>query len=308
LIITDGVITVRPPVPDDKAALIALRDEQFRQFIGEGSPDPQPTFCIVVADEVVGWVDADDPGAQDWLAAHERNLGYALHPDQRGKGFATRALMLLLHHLSFVAPGQVATLAIDFDNDSSLAIAARCGFARVDDLPKSTLWKKPVPPATYTDGVVSIRPPTVDDTDRHLEATDEVQIHWLWPEEHRVEWAAKTPQEQWDHQHAFLARTGAEWGSGPKFWFVIDVDGVYAGHLDCDLANPDVPHGEANISYSCHPDERGKGYVSRAARLGLRFVAEHTGAREAHIKVDPANEASLRVLRSVGGPVISLRR
>jgi RimJ/RimL family protein N-acetyltransferase len=299
-VINDGVITVRPPWPDDRPALIALRDDAFRRFIGEGSPDPRPTFCILVDEQVVGWVDADEPGLQDWLAPHERNLGYALHPDHRGKGYATRALMLLLHHLSVVAPEQVATLAIDFDNQASQAIAGRCGFVRAADLPASTLWKKPIPPTTYTDGVVTIRPPTGEDTDRHLAATDEVQIHWLWPEEHRVDWASKTPDEQREHQLRFLERTGAEWGSGPQWWFVIEVGGTYVGHVDANLANPNVPHGEVNISYSCHPDERGKGYVSRAVRLVLRFIAEHTGAREAHIEVDPANEASMRVARSVG--------
>jgi RimJ/RimL family protein N-acetyltransferase len=270
--------------------------------MGEGSSEPQPTFAITVDGRVVGWVDFDRD-EREWLTHDEVNCGYHLHPDARGRGYATRALMLLVHHLSMTTDVRTATLAIDVDNRWSLAIAERCGFddhGTTKTENDSRLFKKPVPPRTYTDGVVTIRPPTVEDAQRHLDATDEVQIHWLWPREHQVEWAGKSPAEQLEHQRQFLARTAQEWGSGPQFWFVVDVDGHYVGHVDANVANPDVPHGEANISYSCHPAERGRGYASRAAKLAIRFVTEHTGAREAHIVVHPENEASLRVARSVG--------
>ena len=289
---------LRPPTADDREALTSGRDEQFQQFMGPGSDDPQPTFCIALDDQVVGWVDHDF--GHDWLDPHETDVGYHLHPDARGRGLATRAVLLLLHHLSLTSAARTATLAIDFDNRWSRALAERAGFVRHADLPNSTFWKKAVPPAVYTDGVVTIRPPTVADTDRHLDATDDVQIRWLWPDEHKRDWATKSAAEQRDHQHGFLARTAATWGRGAKFWFVVDVGGRYVGHVDVDLANDDVPHGEANLSYSCHPDERGKGYISRAARLALQFVTEHSGAREVHVVVHPDNEASLRVARAIG--------
>jgi RimJ/RimL family protein N-acetyltransferase len=295
-------------VPDDRAALLGLRDEQFHRFMGPGSPEPEPTFCVCVDDAVIGWVDADGPGAHEWLTDDELNLGYALHPEHRGKGYATRAVMLLLHHLSVAPPASTATLAIDFDNEWSQAIAERCGFTRVDDLPKSTLWKKPVPPLTYTDGVVTIRPHTVDDAEADLAVTDDDQIRWMWLEGWREQWEAKDDAEKLEHKRGNMRDNIAAFATGPKWPFAIVVDGQLVGMVDCDLANPDVPHGEANVSYSIGPEHRGRGHVSRAVRLVLRFLEEHTGAREAHIRVDPANEASLRVLRAVGGPVISLRR
>ena len=61
-----------------------------------------------------------------------------------------------------------------------------------------------------------------------------------------------------------------------------------------------APAGEANLSYSCHPDYRGKGYVSRAIRLIQRFLTDHTAARRAHLVIDESNRASLRVARLVG--------
>src|SRR5205085_3937520 len=95
--------------------------------------------------------------------------------------------------------------------------------------------------------------------------------------------------------------TTSAWGPGPKWSFAIEVGGGYVGHVDCDLANPHVAPGEANVSYSSTPAVRGKGYVSAAVRLILQFLRDHTGAREAHIVVDPRNEASLRVAHAAGG-------
>lgn len=301
--LTDGLLTVRSPVLADRPALVALRDEQFRRFVGAGSPDPKPTFCIVVDGEVVGWVDADEPGLHPWLTDDELNLGYALHPDHRRRGYATRAVMLLLHHLSQTSRASAATLAIDLDNERSVAIARRCGFeahGRVRGEKESYFFKKPIPPQTYTDGIVTIRPFQADDFDRDMEAKDDEQRRWLWLPEHREHWATMTPEERVEHNRRWFEQHDADPRTGPKWAFVIEVEGRYCGYVDCDLANPNVPRGEANISYSSHPAERGKGYVSRGVRLVLRFLAEHTGARTATIGVDERNEASLRVARAVG--------
>jgi RimJ/RimL family protein N-acetyltransferase len=275
--------------------------------MGPGSPDPQPTFCITVGGDVVGWVDYD-ADARAWLTEGQVNMGYALHADHRGHGHATRAMKLLLHHLALETDVEVATLLISPQNRWSIAIAERLGFARQPDIDGEVFFTRSVPPLTYTDGVVTIRPPTVGDAEAHTAAVDDEQIDWLWLPGQREEWERRSPDEQLDHQRRFLQRTADEWGSGPKWWFVIEHDGAYAGHVDADLANPNVSHGEANISYSMHPDLRGRGLTSRAVRLVLRFLADHTGAREAHLVVDPANEASQRVLRAVGGPVIPITR
>lgn len=248
-------------------------------------------------------MDADLDETQDWLVPGEVNCGYALHPDARGNGYATRALMLLLHHLAQATDARTATLSIDFDNRWSLAIAQRCGFEDHGVLPNTQtevrFFKKPVPPLTYTDGVVTIRLRQLDDVEAHVAGTDEEQIRWLWPE-HREDWLAKSHEEQVAHVRGVFERNIATNETGPKWDFGVWVDGVLVGHVDCDLANPNVPHGEANISYTVWPEHRGKGYAAAAARLVMRFVAEHTGAREVHIEVDPENVASLRVAHAVG--------
>lgn len=293
------MVTLRPPEPSDRDALIALRDEQFHRFMGEGSPDPRPTFCIVVGGDVVGWVDYDE-GEREWLESGEVNMGYALHPDHRGRGYATRAIQLLIHHLAQSTDVQVATLLISPENQWSLGIAARAGFGERLELNGEAFFKRPIPPLTYTDGTVTIRPFLSTDFDRDMQAKDEEQQRWLWLPEHREHWASMTPEERVAHNRPWVEGGATDPRNGPKWTFVIDVGDQYVGYVDCDLANPNVPAGEANVSYSSHPAERGKGYVSAGVRLISQFVRDHTGAREIHIGVDEGNEASLRVARAVG--------
>jgi len=152
----------------------------------------------------------------------------------------------------------------------------------------------------YTDGVVTIRRLEADDLARDLEAKDEEQIRRLWLPGQREKWEAMTDDEQRAHALAGLVATRDAFGPGPKWEFAVDgPDQPYVAYVDCDLANDQVPHGEANISYSCHPAHRGHGYVSRAVRLIVEFLRAHTAARRAHIVVDSENTPSIRVAHAV---------
>ena len=295
---------LRPPEPEDRAAL-AVRDEQHVRFMGDADPDP--IFAVTVDGAIVGWVDFDR-GERTWLDDSQVNIGYSIQPEHRGQGYATRAVQLLVHHLAQETDVRTATLLISPENTSSLAIAARAGF---DD--RGTLgdegarfFEKPIPPLTYTDGVVTIRPHVLRDLDRHLEAKDATHMEWIWGPGERAAWDATSPDEQRAKARLEIESHLADPRNGPKWSFVIDVDGQCVGEVACDLANRNVPHGEANIGYWAHPAERGKGYVSRAVRLSVQFLRDHTGAREAHIGVDVRNEASLRVARAVGA--VEVRR
>lgn len=112
--ITDGVVSIRRPFDGDGERLIAGRDEAFHRFMGEGSDEPEPAGCVVVEDQVVGWVDFD--ADRDWLEPGEVNLGYSVFAEHRGNGYATRAVKLLLHHLALTGAASVATLLIHPDN------------------------------------------------------------------------------------------------------------------------------------------------------------------------------------------------
>ena len=143
-VLSDGVVTLRPSTPDDVAPIIAGRDEMFRRFIGEGSAVPSPAFCIVVDGSVVGWVDHDRDDDRWWLAPDEVNIGYHVFPSHRGRGYATRAVGLVLAHLRGLPDVAVATLLIHPDNLPSLAIAERHGFERADDVVGRTFWRRAV--------------------------------------------------------------------------------------------------------------------------------------------------------------------
>lgn len=273
-----------------------------RRFLGPGDDDPRPTACIVVDGAVVGWVDHDVD--RSWLAPGEVNVGYNVFAPHRGHGYATRAVQLLVHHLAVDTDHHTATLLISAENERSLALASRALFAPAGDLDGQPYFKRPVPSLSYGDGVVTIRSPRAEDLDADLEAKDDEQIDWLWLPGQREAWEAMNPAERRAHALRGLLVNAEAFRTGPRWTFAVDTaDAQAVASVECDLANVSVPPGEANIAYWCHPDHRGRGYVNRAVRLALAFLADHTGARVAHVLVDVENHASLRVAAAVGaGP------
>lgn len=153
----------------------------------------------------------------------------------------------------------------------------------------------------YTDGVVTIRRADPDtDLEGFLTGTDDEQIEWLWDPGDKAAWEAFSPEDQREHQRRYLEAIRDAFGPGPKWCFVGVTGDDYVLYVDCDLNNSNVPAGQANISYTCHPDFRGRGYTSRAVRLVLRFLSENRLTTRAHLIVHPDNAASLRVARAVG--------
>jgi RimJ/RimL family protein N-acetyltransferase len=139
-IATDGVVTLKPPRPGDSELLVAGRDDEFFRWIGPGAEVPCPVACVWVGDELVGWVDYDLE--HEWLQPGQVNVGYYLFPAARGKGYASRAVELLLAHLTRDTAHMVATLVIHPENLRSLALARRLGFAEVGEVERGLLFTR----------------------------------------------------------------------------------------------------------------------------------------------------------------------
>jgi len=137
------VVTLRPSRPEDAQALVEGRDDEFFRWIGPGSDTPNPAACIWIGDLLVGWVDYDLE--RDWLEPGEVNVGYYLFPAARGKGYASRAVGLLLLHLEHETEHAVATLLIDRGNARSLRLARRLGFEAKREFDGSTLFIRGLP-------------------------------------------------------------------------------------------------------------------------------------------------------------------
>jgi RimJ/RimL family protein N-acetyltransferase len=134
VIATDGVVTLRPPGPGDAERIVAERDEESFRWFGPGGGNPAPAACVWVGDELVGWVDYDRDDDHDWLEPGEVNVGYCVFPAARGKGYASRAVELLLGHLHRDTEHTVATLLIHPENAPSLALARRLGFEQTGEV------------------------------------------------------------------------------------------------------------------------------------------------------------------------------
>lgn len=143
ILATDGVVVLRAPRRGDAAVLVAGRDAEWERFLSGEEDDggePNPFACIVVDDEVVGWIDFDTDRA--WLAPGEINLGYNVFAPHRRKGYASRSVRVLLGHLAERGEHHTATLLIHPDNEPSLALARHLELAsegELDGIPYFTL-------------------------------------------------------------------------------------------------------------------------------------------------------------------------
>lgn len=70
------------------------------------------------------------------------NIGYHVFPAHRRRGYAARAVRLMLDHLTTDTDYRVATLVIHPENVPSLLVAERNGFERAEDVDGRTFWRR----------------------------------------------------------------------------------------------------------------------------------------------------------------------
>ncbi|MEU6744668.1 GNAT family N-acetyltransferase [Spirillospora sp. NPDC046719] len=144
--LSDGIITLSPLRPDDVEAHLAGEDEQLVRWLngGPGTRDgieayfrhcreqwdtagPLRAFGIRTgADEVLaGTIDLRFAG--DELALGQVNIAYGLYPSWRGRGLATRAVLLASRYAASEGAAEVV-IQVDPENPASAAVAQRAGF------------------------------------------------------------------------------------------------------------------------------------------------------------------------------------
>ena len=148
----------------------------------------------------------------------------------------------------------------------------------------------PEPP--LSDGIVLLRPWTLDDVPAIVSACNESEIaRWI----HQI----PSPYGVRDAREYVLS-TQAAWtnGAGAFFAFEERADGGIAGSiavhvLDRDLANLEVGYWTAAAA-------RGRGLTTRALKLISSWALGRAGAERLQLRADVLNLASLRVAEKAG--------
>jgi RimJ/RimL family protein N-acetyltransferase len=147
--LSDGVVRLRPPRPEDAPALIeACRDPLIQRFTFVPAPyEPQHAHGWIAeaparraAGEALNLVIASDQDDTALLGTagllrpvwehRVVEIGYFVAPQARGHGYATRAIKLLAPWAIETAGFARVTADIDVDNTGSRRVAERAGFTR----------------------------------------------------------------------------------------------------------------------------------------------------------------------------------
>ncbi|MEV3960608.1 GNAT family protein [Nocardia sp. NPDC050193] len=145
MLISDGVIGLRPIEVADTAAHLAAQDrESMRRAPGPGTPNvvadfercadqwaqdgPCKTFGVVDAltHALAGTLDL--AVEQEFLAKRQADIAFGIYAPWRGRGVAGRSVVLACRYLARHDLADEAVLRIDPDNKAAMALAHRLGF------------------------------------------------------------------------------------------------------------------------------------------------------------------------------------
>ena len=170
LVLSDGVVTLRPWSKDDAGFMAAaFVDPEIRRYngvldrLGYPAPPLSITGAAAVIDEFASnwraFATTGTPtgaafaitdalsgelvgccGVDDWSKADAAQIGYWLAPSARGRGSATRAAILLTRWLFGLGAARVF-LTIVAGNEASVAVARRAGFEYEETVRSHSIWK-----------------------------------------------------------------------------------------------------------------------------------------------------------------------
>lgn len=330
LVAGEGLV-LRPFRADDAERIVeGLADAQTQHWLAFLPRDPGPGAGAAFLEEVterlasahtITWAVSETPdgpllgimGLYRLVAGREAEIGYWTHAEGRGRGLTTRAARLALDH-AFRALGlERVTAWAAAPNAASLGVltalgmrrvgtqraAARTGSAETVDLVGFDLLASewPVRAADVADVPrltgerVVLRALAETDVPRIVEAcSDERTQHWLG--------TMPAPYSLADAV-AWIGRTRQWAAEGSKLhWAIADPEtDLLVGAVNLF----DLDRGfEGEIGYWTHPDARGRGVMTEAARLAAAYAFDELGLRVLRGVAAVDNAASRHVLESLG--------
>lgn len=172
---------------------------------------------------------------------------------------------------------------------AGISVAGRRGLADSDAM------RFPDDVPVLTDGVVTLRPHTIDDAPRVIEqCNDPASIAWTTVP------VPYGPAEAGAWINTLIPKG---WGDETDLCFAIEHAGRFAGSQSL---RP-MGGGEAEVGFGLHPDARGKGVMRRALNLLLDWAFGERGYVVIHWRANAGNWASRRTAWSLGfsfGPTI----
>lgn len=144
---------------------------------------------------------------------------------------------------------------------------------------------------SLTDGVITLRTPTIDDAQDVASAVLASIDHLMA----YLPWATRA----YDTEAATNWITGAYDPTAHTF-LVLDPDGQLVG--SAGLNRVDALNDKCDLGYWLRPDATGNGYATRATNLLIEYALEQVGMHRIEIYMSIENEPSTRVAeRSISG-------
>jgi len=327
-VLTDGVVTLRAHVRGDVQRMNEMaNDPDMVRWTAVATPHPL-SASEKFAFEIIphGW---DSGTFMCWAIEFEgryagnvdirgkgalTDIGFALHPDCRGRSLTTAAARLAIDH-AFVEAGKEAVVwRSQVGNLASLRVAHALGFRLHGVQPDALLERDrihdawtgslrfgdaPYPRTTWRASTLrterlTLRPLTYDDVPRIVEAgSDPSTRHFLanLPSPYGTKEALSYIHDSW-----WKAAIGRD-----ETWAVADEHDRLVATIGV-MGLDDPTGGLGEIGYWTHPDARGQGVMTEAARAVVAHALDPEGLDRRRLSLVAAegNTASLRIAERLG--------
>lgn len=173
--LNDGVVTLRCLRPEDVAAVLAGEDDEQVRWLNEGHRSEPGRLAAFIARNAQEW---DDRGPRRHLGIADAatgelagtveahlalpdlppgavNVSYAVFPRWRGRGYAARAVRLLVAWLAEQTDAHTVVLRIDAGNAASLRVARDLGAVAQGSGPDGMLHRHLIIPPRQPPGDVA---------------------------------------------------------------------------------------------------------------------------------------------------------